>query len=292
MKFRWHLSDSIHLVWIALGTALYAFGFVNFNMANHLAEGGVSGITLILHALFGVDPALSSLLINLPLFVLGARVFGKKSLLLTIYGTVTLSIFIWIWQRIPMELGLQDDMMLVAIVAGIFSGTGSGIVFRYGATTGGTDIVGRVLEEKIGMNLGQTLLMIDVLVLASSLVYIDLKHMLYTLIASFVFSQVLTVVQNGGYMVRGMLIITKESDKAAAAILQEISRGVTYLQGKGAYTGHDFDVLYVVLNPSEVREVKDILAVLDPDAFISVLNVDEVISSDFKIRRKKVDKRL
>ncbi|MGT2832963.1 YitT family protein [Streptococcus halotolerans] len=292
MKFRWHLSDSIHLVWIALGTALYAFGFVNFNMANHLAEGGVSGITLILHALFGIDPALSSLLINLPLFVLGARVFGKKSLLLTIYGTVTLSIFIWLWQRIPMELGLQDDMMLVAIVAGIFSGTGSGIVFRYGATTGGTDIVGRVLEEKVGMNLGQTLLMIDVLVLASSLVYIDLKHMLYTLIASFVFSQVLTVVQNGGYMVRGMLIITKESDKAAAAILQEISRGVTYLQGKGAYTGHEFDVLYVVLNPSEVREVKDILAVLDPNAFISVLNVDEVISSDFKIRRKKVDKRV
>ncbi|MDY4762405.1 YitT family protein [Streptococcus thoraltensis] len=292
MKFRWHLSDGIHLIWITLGVALYTFGFVNFNMANHLAEGGVAGITLILHALFGLDPALSSLLINIPLFVLGARVFGKKSLLLTIYGTVTMSIFIWIWQRVPMELGLQDDMMLVAIVAGIFAGIGSGVVFRYGATTGGTDIVGRVLEEKTGMKLGQTLLMIDVLVLASSLVYIDLKHMLYTLIASFVFSQVLTVVQNGGYMVRGMLIITKESDKASAAILQEINRGVTYLQGKGAYTGRGFDILYVVLNPNEVREVKDILAELDPDAFISILNIDEVISSDFKIIRKNYDKEL
>ncbi|WP_438832212.1 YitT family protein [Streptococcus pluranimalium] len=290
MKFRWHLSDSIHLIWITLGVALYTFGFVNFNMANHLAEGGVAGITLILHALFGVDPALSSFLINLPLFVLGAHVFGKKSLLLTIYGTVTMSIFIWIWQRVPIELGLQDDMMLVAIIAGIFAGTGSGIVFRYGATTGGTDIVGRVLEEKMRMKLGQTLFLIDVLVLSSSLVYIDFKHMLYTLIASFVFSQVLTVVQNGGYMVRGMLIITKESDKAASAILQEINRGVTYLQGKGAYTGRGFDVLYVVLNPNEVRDVKDILAELDPDAFISVLNIDEVVSSDFKIRRKNYDK--
>lgn len=290
MKFRWHLSDSIHLIWITLGVSLYTFGFVNFNMANHLAEGGVAGITLILHALFGIDPAWATLLINLPLFVLGARVFGKKSLLLTIYGTVTMSFFIGFWQKIPVNLGLQDDMMLVAIVAGIFSGIGSGIVFRFGATTGGTDIIGRVLEERTGMKLGQTLLLIDVVVLASSLVYIDLKHMLYTLIASFVFSQVLTVVQNGGYMVRGMLIITKESDKAAAAILQEINRGVTYLQGKGAYTGRGFDVLYVVLNPNEVRDVKDILAELDPDAFISVLNIDEVVSSDFKIRRKNYDK--
>lgn len=290
MKFRWHLSDSIHLIWITLGVALYTFGFVNFNMANHLAEGGVAGITLILHALFGIDPAWATLLINLPLFVLGARVFGKKSLLLTIYGTVTMSFFIGFWQKIPVNLGLQDDMMLVAIVAGIFAGVGSGIVFRFGATTGGTDIIGRVLEERTGMKLGQNLLLIDVVVLASSLVYIDLKHMLYTLIASFVFSQVLTVVQNGGYMVRGMLIITKESDKAAAAILQEINRGVTYLQGKGAYTGRGFDVLYVVLNPNEVRDVKDILAELDPDAFISVLNIDEVVSSDFKIRRKNYDK--
>ncbi|MFU2181393.1 YitT family protein [Streptococcus pluranimalium] len=290
MKFRWHLSDSIHLIWITLGVSLYTFGFVNFNMANHLAEGGVAGITLILHALFGIDPAWATLLINLPLFVLGARVFGKKSLLLTIYGTVTMSFFIGFWQKIPVNLGLQDDMMLVAIVAGIFAGVGSGIVFRFGATTGGTDIIGRVLEERTGMKLGQTLLLIDVVVLASSLVYIDLKHMLYTLIASFVFSQVLTVVQNGGYMVRGMLIITKESDKAAAAILQEINRGVTYLQGKGAYTGRGFDVLYVVLNPNEVRDVKDILAELDPDAFISVLNIDEVVSSDFKIRRKNYDK--
>lgn len=290
MKFRWHLSDSIHLIWITLGVALYTFGFVNFNMANHLAEGGVAGITLILHALFRIDPAWATLLINLPLFVLGARVFGKKSLLLTIYGTVTMSFFIGFWQKIPVNLGLQDDMMLVAIVAGIFAGVGSGIVFRFGATTGGTDIIGRVLEERTGMKLGQTLLLIDVVVLASSLVYIDLKHMLYTLIASFVFSQVLTVVQNGGYMVRGMLIITKESDKAAAAILQEINRGVTYLQGKGAYTGRGFDVLYVVLNPNEVRDVKDILAELDPDAFISVLNIDEVVSSDFKIRRKNYDK--
>ena len=275
---------------IAFGVALYTFGFVKFNMANHLAEGGISGVTLIIHALFGVNPALSSLLLNIPLFILGARILGKKSLLLTIYGTVLMSFFMWFWQQIPVTVTLKNDMMLVAVAAWILAGTGSGLVFRYGATTGGADIIGRIVEEKSGIKLGQTLLFIDAIVLTSSLVYINLQQMLYTLVASFVFSQVLTNVENGGYTVRGMIIITKESESAAATILHEINRGVTFLRGQGAYSGREHDVLYVALNPSEVRDVKEIMADLDPDAFISVINVDEVISSDFKIRRRNYDK--
>lgn len=278
------------LVLIAVGVATYTFGFVNFNMANHLAEGGIAGITLILHSLYGIDPALSSLILNFPLFILGAKIFGKKSLALTIYGTVLMSVFIWIWQQFPITLSLENDMILVAGVAGLFSGVGSGLVFRYGATTGGTDIIGRIVEKKFGFKLGQTLLAIDALVLIASLTYIDLRHMLYTLVASFVFSQVLAVVQNGGYTVRGMLIVTSKSAEAATAILQEINRGVTYLHGEGAYSGRQQKVLYVALNPSEVRDVKEIMVQIDPDAFISIIDVDEVVSSDFKIRRKNYDK--
>ncbi|PNY20694.1 hypothetical protein ASN88_02067 [Streptococcus parauberis] len=278
------------LVLITLGVAIYAFGFVNFNMANKLAEGGVAGITLILHAMIGINPAYSSLILNIPLFILGAKIFGKRSLFLTIYGTVTMSIFIWLWQKVPIAMGLEHDMMLVAVVGGLCAGLGSGIVFRYGATTGGTDIIGRIAEEKLGIKLGQTLLFIDALVLIASLSYIDLKHMLYTLVASFVFSQVITVVQNGGYTIRGMIIITKHSKAAAAQILTEINRGVTYLRGEGAYSGNEYNVMYITLSPNEVREVKRILADLDPDAFISIVEVDEVISSDFKIRRKNYDK--
>ncbi|WP_373774121.1 YitT family protein [Streptococcus ferus] len=278
------------LILIALGVAIYTFGFVKFNMTNHLAEGGISGITLIIHSLFGINPAYSSLLLNIPLFILGMSILGRKSLAYTIYGTVLMSIFIWLWQILPIQVSLGRDMMLVAFMAGLFAGAGCGLVFRYGATTGGTDIVGRVIEEKLGYKLGQTLLLIDALVLLASLSYIDLQHMLYTLIASFVFSQVLTIVQNGGYTIRGMLIITRRSEEAAQAILKEINRGVTFLKGQGAYSGTDHNVLYVVLNPQEVREVKAILAHIDPDAFISIIDVDEVISSDFKIRRKNYDK--
>lgn len=286
MSFE-RLGQLKRLLLIAVGVAIYTFGFVKFNMANALAEGGVAGVTLIVHALYGINPAYSSLILNIPLFILGARILGKRSLALTIYGTVLLSFFIWFWQRVPIHVTLENDMMLVAVVAGLFSGAGSGLVFRYGATTGGTDIIGRIAEEKLGLKLGQTLLFIDAVVLTASLVYIDLQHMLYTLVASFVYSQVLTIVQNGGYTVRDMLIITQKSEEAASAILNEINRGVTFLNGQGAYSGEDKNVLYVVLNPTEVREVKVIMAELDPDAFISTIDVDEVVSSDFNIRRKK-----
>lgn len=278
------------LLLIALGVAMYTFGFVKFNMANALAEGGVAGVTLIIHALYKIDPAYTSLILNIPLFIMGARVLGRKSLVLTIYGTVLLSFFIWFWQQVPVKIVLQNDMMLVAVVAGLFAGAGSGLVFRYGATTGGTDIIGRVIEEKFGFKLGQTLLFVDALVLTASLVYIDLQHMLYTLVASFVYSQVLTIVQNGGYTIRGMIIITQKSQEAADAILNGINRGVTYLNGQGAYSGNEKNILYVVLNPGEVRDVKAIMADLDPDAFISIIDVDEVVSSDFKIRRNNYDK--
>ena len=278
------------LLLIALGVAMYTFGFVKFNMANALAEGGVAGVTLIIHALYKIDPAYTSLILNIPLFIMGARVLGRKSLALTIYGTVLLSFFIWFWQQVPVKIVLQNDMMLVAVVAGLFAGAGSGLVFRYSATTGGTDIIGRVIEEKFGFKLGQTLLFVDALVLTASLVYIDLQHMLYTLVASFVYSQVLTIVQNGGYTVRGMIIITQKSQEAADAILNGINRGVTYLNGQGAYSGNEKNILYVVLNPGEVRDVKVIMADLDPDAFISIIDVDEVVSSDFKIRRNNYDK--
>ncbi|MFL4359059.1 YitT family protein [Streptococcus uberis] len=290
MKVNEWLEKLRKLLLITIGVAIYAFGFVNFNMANKLAEGGVAGITLMIHALLGINPAYTTLLLNVPLFILGARIFGRKSLALTIYGTVSMSFFIWLWQKSPIEMGLENDMMLVSVVAGLFSGVGSGLVFRYGATTGGTDIIGRIAEEKFGIKLGQTLLFVDAIILTASLTYIDLKHMLYTLVASFVFSQVLTVVQNGGYTIRGMIIITKHSKAAAQAIQTEINRGVTYLKGEGAYSGNEYNVMYVTLSPNEVREVKRILAELDPDAFISIVDVDEVVSSDFKIRRKNYDK--
>ena len=269
----------LNFLMIALGTATYAFGFVNFNMVNHLAEGGVSGITLIFHALFKINPAYTQILLNIPLFILGVKIFGKRGMIYTIHGTVCLSIFIWLFQRMSMSIDLAHDTLIAALLAGIFAGIGGGIVFRFGGTTGGGDIIGRYFEQKKGFALGQTLFVFDILVLTLSLSYIDIQHMMYTVIASFVFSQVVAVVQNGGYTVRGMLIISSKYAEISQKITDEIGRGATYLKAEGVYSGQDTKVIYVVLSPIQVQAVKGILAEIDPDAFVSIINVHEVIGS-------------
>ena len=271
----------LNFLMIALGTATYAFGFVNFNMVNHLAEGGVSGITLIFHALFKINPAYTQILLNIPLFILGVKIFGKRGMIYTIHGTVCLSIFIWLFQRMSMSIDLAHDTLIAALLAGIFAGIGGGIVFRFGGTTGGGDIIGRYFEQKKGFALGQTLFVFDILVLTLSLSYIDIQHMMYTVIASFVFSQVVAVVQNGGYTVRGMLIISSKYAAISQKITDEIGRGATYLKAEGVYSGQDTKVIYVVLSPIQDQAVKGILAEIDPDAFVSIINVHEVIGSGF-----------
>ncbi|MGO2939720.1 MAG: YitT family protein [Pseudolactococcus laudensis] len=271
----------LNFLMIALGTAIYAFGFVNFNMVNHLAEGGVSGITLIFHALFKINPAYTQILLNIPLFILGVKIFGKRGMIYTIHGTVCLSVFIWLFQRMSFSIDLAHDTLIAALLAGIFAGIGGGIVFRFGGTTGGGDIIGRYFEQKKGFALGQTLFVFDILVLTLSLSYIDIQHMMYTVIASFVFSQVVAIVQNGGYTVRGMLIISSKYAEISQKITDEIGRGATYLKAEGVYSGQDTKVIYVVLSPIQVQAVKGILAEIDPDAFVSIINVHEVIGSGF-----------
>ena len=271
----------VNFLMIALGAAIYAFGFVNFNMVNHLAEGGISGITLIFHALFKLNPAYTQILFNIPLFILGVKIFGKRGMIYTIHGTVCLSVFIWLFQRMSFSIDLAHDTLIAALLAGIFAGIGGGIVFRFGGTTGGGDIIGRYFEQKKGLALGQTLFVFDIVVLTLSLSYIDIQHMMYTVIASFVFSQVVAVVQNGGYTVRGMLIISSKYTEISQKITDEIGRGATYLKAEGVYSGQGTKVIYVVLSPVQVQAVKAILAEIDPYTFVSIINAHEIIGSGF-----------
>jgi uncharacterized membrane-anchored protein YitT (DUF2179 family) len=271
----------LNFLMIALGTAVYAFGFVNFNMANHLAEGGVSGVTLIGHALFKINPAYTQILLNIPLFLLGAKIFGKRGMVYTVHGTVCLSIFIWVFQRMSFSIDLGHDTLIAALLSGIFAGIGGGLVFRFGGTTGGGDIIGRYFEQKKGVALGHTLFILDIIILTLSLSYINIQHMMYTLIAVFVFSQVVAVVQNGGYTVRGMLIISDKYTEIGQKITDEIGRGATFFKAEGVYSGQNKKVIYVVLSPTQVLEVKAILAEVDPDAFVSIINVHEIIGSGF-----------
>jgi len=276
-KNKIHAFD---LFLITIGTAIYAFGLIKFNLANDLCEGGVTGITLILKAIFQIDPAFSTIILNIPLFIVGGKILGKKSLVVTLFGTIILSVWIWIWQRIPIVISLQHDILIASLLAGIFAGVGSGLIYRAGGAAGGADITARIFEQKKGVSMGKSLLIFDICVLVLSLIYIDLKHMIYTLIASFVFSRLIEYVQNGGYTVRGMLIISNKSEEIASNVMA-LARGVTFLNGEGAYSHDPKQIIYVVLSPSEINEVKHMIERIDENAFISIINVHEVIGEGF-----------
>lgn len=272
---------------IALGAAIYAFGFVVFKMPNQIADSGMAGVTLILHALFGLNPTITGYLINLPLVLLGARLFGRNAMIYTLHGILMLYFFIWLWQQTGISVDMQGDDMITVLFAGLICGLGCGIVFRFAGTIGGSDIIARVLEDKWGIPLGKSLLGIDILVMLLSLTYVTIPKMMYALVASFIFSQVVSLVESGGYSVRQMLVITDQPEAIAQQIMQVLGRGVTYFQGMGAYSGKDKQVLYVILNPSEVREAKLLVTGLDSQAFVSISSVDEIVSPEFIIKRSK-----
>ena len=269
------------VVMIMVGTSIYAFGLVYLNIANHLAEGGVSGITLILRALFGIDPAYSTLLINIPLILIGGKILGKRSLAYTVLGTVSLSAFLWIWQRVPLQINLQHDLLIVSLLAGLIAGTGSGLVYRMGGTTGGSDIIARILEKNYGISMGRSLLVFDVIVLLASFPYIALNRMRYTLIVSYVVSRVIDSILDGGYSAKGILVVSNKNEEIAPLLMTGLERGVTFLSGEGGFSGHTKKIIYMVVSSSELNEVKRIVHEIDEKAFLSIINVHEVEGEGF-----------
>ncbi|MEG1504289.1 MAG: YitT family protein [Enterococcus sp.] len=269
------------ILFILFGTAIYAFGLVYLNIANDLAEGGVTGITLIIRALFGIDPAYTTLIINIPLILIGGKILGKRSFYYTILGTISLSVFLWIWQRVTIEINLDHDLFIVSILAGLVAGFGSGLVYRNGGTTGGADVVARILEQKFGFTMGKSLLVFDIIVLICSLTYLDLKRMMYTLIVSFVFSKVVDVLSSGGYAAKGVMIISNENNVIAELLMSHLERGVTYLHGEGGFSSELKRIVYIVVSPQEINEVKKIVHSIDEKAFISITNVHDVDGEGF-----------
>ncbi|ABJ63924.1 YitT family protein [Levilactobacillus brevis] len=271
----------IDLLMIGIGCAMFAFGLVFFNIANHLADGGISGITLIFRALFHIDPAYSTILINVPLIIIGWRFLGRQSLIYTIYGTGMLSLCLWVWQRVPLTIALHGDLLLSALGAGIIGGFGSGLLYRYGGTTGGTDIIARIFERFRGVPMGRTLLYLDVVVLLISLVYIDIQHMAYTLIYSYVFARIVNFTQEGAYAARGVIVVSENYQQITDEIMTELERGVSLVNGEGGFSHQERKMIYVVVAPSELYRLRQIIQRNDSRAFISVINVNEALGEGF-----------
>lgn len=277
-----------NIFFILLGSAIFSFGIVHFNMQNNLAEGGFTGITLLLYFLFNLDPSYTNLLLNIPLFIIGWRLLGRNVFYYTLIGTLAVSVFLWIFQRYQINMPLKDDLTLAALFAGVFIGVGLGIIFRFGGTTGGVDIIARLVHKYIGWSMGKTMFLFDVVVITLSLIfYLTYQEAMYTLVAVFVGARVIDFMQEGAYSARGAVIISEKNQEIADKIMTEMERGVTVLKGHGSYSKQEKEVLYCVVGRNEIVLLKRVITSVDPHAFVSVTMVHDVLGEGFTLDENK-----
>ncbi|MHA6251115.1 YitT family protein [Oceanobacillus sp. CAU 1775] len=276
-----------NIFFILLGAAIYSFGIVHFNMQNNLGEGGFTGITLLLYFLWELDPAVTYIVLNIPIFFIGWKLLGRNTFFYTIIGTTAVSAFLAVFQIYEFNIELQNDMMLVTLFAGVFIGVGLGIIFRFGGTTGGVDIIARLANKYIGWSMGNTMFLFDLIVISSSVFLIlDLAQGMYTLVAVYVGARVLDVIQEGAYLAKGATIISNHSEAIAKKILS-MDRGVTILNGRGSFSGETRDVLYCVVARNEIVRLKNIIQDVDPHAFVSISTVQDVQGEGFTLDENK-----
>jgi uncharacterized membrane-anchored protein YitT (DUF2179 family) len=272
------------IIGIIIGTAIFSFGFVHFNMLNELGEGGFSGITLILFFTLNWDPAIMNILLNIPMFILGWKLLGRKEFFYSVLGIISVSVFLRIFQSYQFPLDLHNDLLLASLFAGVFVGVGLGIIFRCGGTTGGVDIIARLANKYIGWSMGKTMFLFDSLVLVASwLTFLSSITMMYTLVAVFVGARVIDIVQEGAYSAKGAFIISNKPDEIAKSVTEKMNRGITVFHAYGYYTKQSRDVLYCIVSRNEIVQLKSIIRKLDPNAFVSIVDVKDVTGEGFRI---------
>lgn len=283
MKFGATLNVSwsktfIDYLFVLIGSAIIAVAFNVFLLPNKIASGGVSGISTILHATIGVQPAYVQWAFNIPLFIAGVIFLGRQFGIKTLAGTVFLPLVVLLSKDLSPA---TDNPLLAAIFGGLCIGLGLGIVFRGRASTGGTDLAAQIVHKYSGLSLGICVAFIDGLIVLTSAIVFNLESGMYALIALFVTSKTIDLVQIGLARSKMALIITSEVESVTNAIVHELDRGVTKLTGVGGYTNEDRLVLMCVLDQTEFTGLREIVQSIDRSAFITVVDATEVLGEGF-----------
>jgi uncharacterized membrane-anchored protein YitT (DUF2179 family) len=268
-------------LYITIGAFIIALA-VNWIFApNNTVTGGLTGIGIIVYKITGFPIYYTNLILNVPLFLIGVWKLGGSSFgLKTLYGTFGLSFFLKVTNPL-LKHPLTHEALLASIYGGLLLGLGLGIVFRGRATTGGTDLVARLLQHYIGKQPGFLLLFIDGTIIATAAIVFGTERVLYALISLFITSKTIDFVQEGIGQTKVAYIITSKEEEVREGLLFDISRGVTRLQGFGGYTGEERPVLMCVVYQSEVSRLKDLIRSIDPKAFVIVSDAHEVLGEGF-----------
>lgn len=267
------------LLYILIGSATVALSFNLFLLPNKVASGGVSGISTLLHALLGWEPAYVQWAFNIPLFIAGVIFLGKKYGMKTLIGTLFLPFVVFLSRN--MEPATMDPL-LGSLFGGIGVGLGLGITFRGNASTGGTDLAAQIINKFTGLTLGTCVALIDGLIVLSAAVVLNIESGLYALIGLFVTSKTIDLVQVGFGYSKMAIVITNKQDEVRQEIFDKIDRGVTKLSGYGGYTDDERPILMCVVDQTEFTKLKQLVRSIDTSAFVVVMDAAEVLGEGFK----------
>lgn len=263
-----------NLALISLGSALCALAINGILIPRQFLSGGFTGLVLIIHYLLPALPVGGLyFLLNIPVFALGWKFVGLRFFLYSIAG---LLIFSGALEVIKVTLPVNDQL-LSALLAGIITGIGAGIILKSLGSAGGTDILSVILLKRFSIRLGTTVLAFNIVILAGAALLFSLERALYTLIYLYVSSQLINLVVTGLSQRKAVHIISPKWDLIAREIMDKIGRGVTITSGRGGYLGREVQMLYTVITFRELPRIKRVVRHVDPDAFVVVTNTLEVM---------------
>lgn len=263
---------------ITVGCLLYAISLNYFFITNHLAEGGVAGICLILYYLFKLPVSITYFIINIPLLLIGWHLVGRQFLFKTLYGTICMSVFIALTHNLK---GPTDDVMLGAIYGGLLVGVGLGLIFMVNGSTGGTDIVAIILNKYFDIPIGRTMLAMDIIILTLAAAIFGKVIVMYTLIAMMIVSKAIDYFQDGFKKSKGITIISTKYDEIRKNIMSQTDRGTTIIMAEGGYSRRSLPIVYCVVSKFELSKIKNIVRDTDPEAFVTISDVSEVLGEGF-----------
>ncbi|MGX6444218.1 YitT family protein [Neobacillus sp. K501] len=266
---------------ITLGALLMSVGLEIFLVPNHVIDGGIVGISIILSYLTSWKLGLFIFILNIPFFFIGYKQIGKTFALSTLYGIIILSIGTTLLHPVP---AFTQDILLASVFGGIVLGIGVGMVIRYGGSLDGTEILAILFNKKLPFSVGEIIMFFNLFILGSAGFVFSWDRAMYSLIAYFVAYKTIDITITGLDESKSVWIISDNARQIGDAIMNRLGRGVTYLHGEGAYSGDDKQVIFCVINRLEEAKLKEIVTESDETAFLAVADIAEVRGGRFKKR--------
>jgi uncharacterized membrane-anchored protein YitT (DUF2179 family) len=299
---------------LILGSALFAVGDVMFVNPYHLAPGGVYGLANVFNAVWGWKISVSGICMDIPLLIIGTIILGPKFGVKTIISVILIPVFTYImettWGYAPLIHGgavapetqsalyyiakdgsqswFMPDMFLNTVVAGLIYGVAIGVIFRAGATSGGSDIISMIIHKYTKISLGTLVLIVDSCISLTTLIaFEDIRLPIYSIILIFIESKIIDLVVDGMKSYKTMFIVTDEMEAVRDYILNDLGRGGTCLTGTGLYQGNERKMIYVTLDRADMVKLKSNLHRLDPKAFVNIMESSEILGFGFKALPKE-----